>query len=201
MSNTRVNLFRGLSNALFYYMDEQDGQVRRSDEEIEEIVNMQSNPVIQALMNVAAFDWNGNETEVVYDELCKDFVDRLKNTKAPFTWDSRYDDRFLRRFADVRSLHTNSKAHKFMAYPINHLMALTKKHEVNNILKCEHRDPQEYDFFKIYRGFTVFVYNAFPNSEAHMIFNIINNVCNYSFGKRSTPQQKEELVRLLKLLA
>ena len=41
MSNTRVNLFRGLSNALFYYMDEQDGQVRRSDEEIKEIVNMQ----------------------------------------------------------------------------------------------------------------------------------------------------------------
>lgn len=189
MSNTRVNLFRGLSNALFYYMDEQDGQVRRSDEEIKEIVNMQSNPVIQALMNVAAFDWNGNETEVVYDELCKDFVDRLKNTKAPFTWDSRYDDRFLRRFADVRSLHTHSKAHKFTAYPMKQLMDLSMKSGDN------------LDFFKIYRGFTVFVYNAFPNAEAHMIFNIINNVCVYAFTKRSTPQQKEELVRLLKLLA
>lgn len=189
MSNTRVNLFRGLSNALFYFMDENSGQVRRSDEEIEEIINMQTNPVIQALMNMAAFDWTGNETEVVYDELCKDFVERLRNTKAPFTWNSRYDERSLRQFAAVRALHNNSKAHKFLAYPMQQLMDLSKSSGTN------------LDFFKIYRGYVVFIYNAFPNAEAHMLFNIINNVCVYSFSKRSTPQQREELIRLLTLLA
>lgn len=201
MSNTRVNLFRGLGNAMFYYMDEENGSVRRTDEEIKEILSMQNNPVIHVLMRIAAVDWALCNPEEKYDALMAELKETLETTKASFTWKSRFEERFLRRFGEIRTMHTHSKAHKFMSYPINQLMALTKKHEVNNILKCEHRDPQEYDFFKIYRGFTVFVYNAFPNAEAHMIFNIINNVCNYSFGKRSTPQQKEELVRLLKLLA
>ena len=187
MSNARVNLFRGLSNALFYYMDEEKGSTRRTDVEIAEIIKMNTNPIINVLMRIAAVDWAVCNPEEKYDALMAEFVETLESAKAPFTWKSRYAPHFLRRFGDIRTLHSHSKAHKFMSYPINHLMAL--------------KSEEHYDFFKIYRGFVVFIYNAFPNSEAHMIFNIINNICVYSFTKRSTPQQKEELVRFLKLLA
>ena len=71
MSNARVNLFRGLSNALFYYMDEEKGSTRRTDVEIAEIIKMNTNPIINVLMRIAAVDWAVCNPEEKYDAFAK----------------------------------------------------------------------------------------------------------------------------------